>query len=155
MFQKTDSQNECNSVSSFGINYDNFHIQSPNFPLSEENSFFDDWQKENQMQTPNSQNYAIKNEIENTINKGVIQDPQKIGEDNNKDKININEKNENEKISDIKSEKIAFSNKKKSSTNNPKKDKKSDENDSTSRSSKFTNEKKKKEKTNKKNLKKK
>ena len=112
MFQKTDSQNECNPVSSFGINYDNFHIQSPNFPLSEENSFFDDWQKENQMQTPNSQNYAIKNEIENTINKGVIQDPQKIGEDNNKDKININEKNENEKISDIKSEKIAFSNKK-------------------------------------------
>ena len=78
MFQKTDSQNECNSVSSFGINYDIFHFQSPNFSLSdlyENNSIFDDWKKENQIQIPNSPNNPINNEIEKTRNKAVIQDP--------------------------------------------------------------------------------
>ena len=158
MFQKTDSQNECNSVSSFGINYDIFHFQSPNFSLSdlyENNSIFDDWKKDNQIQTPNSPNYSNNNEFENTRNKGVIQDPKKNGEDNDEDKVGDNKQIENDKISDIKSEKIAISNKKKSSKNDLEKNNKADENDSTSRSSKFIGKKKKKEKLNKKNLKKK
>ena len=115
MFQKTDSQNECNSVSSFGINYDIFHFQSPNFSLSdlyENNSIFDDWKKENQIQIPNSPNNPINNEIEKTRNKAVIQDPIKNGEDNDEDKVGVNKQIENDKISDIKSEKIAISNKK-------------------------------------------